>query len=197
MLMVDGNVGNQFRENALQNVGHLVRQNEVQNQGTQNVRNQNGLSVVSETAKQYGNGDVVTSPTKGNGNGINGAYDEIEKVTANYNLLDSLQQASTLGTQSDKAPVYDSDGSSEEDIPISSQAKVQRLMKSWFILRRVLDGAFGGVGDEEGCRRKVLLVISSSLEMLTNSCLGGIMVSLIFLEGFEEEAFVEFMIDFG
>ncbi|GJV36600.1 hypothetical protein Tco_1409077 [Tanacetum coccineum] len=90
MLMVDGNVGNQFRENALQNVGHLVRQNEVQNQGTQNVRNQNGLSVVSETAKQYGNGDVVTSPTEGNSNGINGAYDEIEKVTANYNLLDSL-----------------------------------------------------------------------------------------------------------
>ncbi|GKD26469.1 putative reverse transcriptase domain-containing protein, partial [Tanacetum coccineum] len=72
MLMVDGNVGNQFRENALQNVGHLVRQNEVQNQGTQNVRNQNGLSVVSETAKQYGNGDVVTSPTEGNSNGING-----------------------------------------------------------------------------------------------------------------------------
>ncbi|GKC34347.1 hypothetical protein Tco_1046731, partial [Tanacetum coccineum] len=42
-----------------------------------------------------------------------------------------------------------------------------------------------------------VVVISSSLEMLTNSCLGGIMVSLIFLEGFEEEAFVEFMVDFG
>ncbi|GKA86988.1 hypothetical protein Tco_0808699 [Tanacetum coccineum] len=42
MLMVDDNVGNQFRENAVQNVGHL-----------------------------YGNGDVVTAPAKGNGNGIN------------------------------------------------------------------------------------------------------------------------------
>ncbi|GJR45846.1 hypothetical protein Tco_1313949 [Tanacetum coccineum] len=31
--------------------------------------------------------------------------------------------------------------------------------------------------------------------MLTNSCLGGIMVSLIFLEGLEEEALVEFMIE--
>nr|GEW04736.1 leucine-rich repeat receptor-like protein kinase TDR [Tanacetum cinerariifolium] len=42
-----------------------------------------------------------------------GAYDEIEKVTANYNLQDNLQQAFTSGTQSDKAPVYDSDGSIE------------------------------------------------------------------------------------
>ncbi|GJZ35495.1 hypothetical protein Tco_0581312 [Tanacetum coccineum] len=42
MLMVDDNIGNQFRENAMQNVGHL-----------------------------YGNGDVVTAPAEGNGNGIN------------------------------------------------------------------------------------------------------------------------------
>ncbi|GJT96812.1 hypothetical protein Tco_1092330 [Tanacetum coccineum] len=61
----------------------------------------------------------------------------------------------------------------------------------------VLDGAFGGVGDEEVVVGEGVVVISSSLEMLTNSCLGGIMVSLIFLEGFEEEAFVEFMVDFG
>ncbi|GKA82115.1 hypothetical protein Tco_0788863 [Tanacetum coccineum] len=51
MLMVDDNVGNQFRENAVQNVGHLVGQNAVQNQGTQNVGNQNGLSVVPGIAK--------------------------------------------------------------------------------------------------------------------------------------------------
>ncbi|GJV79099.1 putative reverse transcriptase domain-containing protein [Tanacetum coccineum] len=49
-----------------------VLQNAVQNQGTQNVENQNGLSVVSEIANQYGNGNVVTTPTEGNGNGING-----------------------------------------------------------------------------------------------------------------------------
>nr|GEV66600.1 hypothetical protein [Tanacetum cinerariifolium] len=42
-----------------------------------------------------------------------GAYDEIEKVTANCNLQDNLQHASTSSTQSDKAPVYDSDGSAE------------------------------------------------------------------------------------
>ncbi|GJZ00737.1 hypothetical protein Tco_0518166 [Tanacetum coccineum] len=38
------------------------------------------------------------------------------------------------------------------------------------------------------------MVISSSLHMLTNSCLGGIMVNLIFLEGLDEEEFVEFKV---
>ncbi|GJY97785.1 hypothetical protein Tco_0514695, partial [Tanacetum coccineum] len=58
---------------------------------------------------------------------------------------------------------------------------------------RVLDGAFGGVRDEEVVVGEGVVGTSSSLEMLTNSCLGGIMVSLIFLEGLEEEALVEFM----
>nr|GEX06869.1 Gag-Pol polyprotein [Tanacetum cinerariifolium] len=40
-----------------------------------------------------------------------------------------------------------------------------------------------------------VVVTSSSLEMLTNSYLGGIMVSLIFLEGLEEEALVKFMVE--
>nr|GEW73614.1 hypothetical protein [Tanacetum cinerariifolium] len=39
--------------------------------------------------------------------------DEIEEVNANCILMVNLQQASTSGTQSDKAPVYDSDGSAE------------------------------------------------------------------------------------
>nr|GEV59771.1 integrase, catalytic region, zinc finger, CCHC-type, peptidase aspartic, catalytic [Tanacetum cinerariifolium] len=39
---------------------------------------------------------------------------EIEKVNANYILMANLQQASTLGTQTDKAPIYDSDGSAEK-----------------------------------------------------------------------------------
>ncbi|GJT04078.1 hypothetical protein Tco_0838540 [Tanacetum coccineum] len=60
----------------------------------------------------------------------------------------------------------------------------QRVQK----LRRVFDGAFGGVGDEEVVVGEGVVVTSSSLEMLTNNCLGGIMVSLIFLEGLEEEA---------
>nr|GEX69648.1 hypothetical protein [Tanacetum cinerariifolium] len=39
--------------------------------------------------------------------------DEIEEVNSNYILMENLQQASTSGTQTDKAPVYDSGGSAE------------------------------------------------------------------------------------
>nr|GEV34508.1 hypothetical protein [Tanacetum cinerariifolium] len=51
-----------------------------------------------------------------------------------------------------------------------------------------------GVRDEEVVGEGVV-VTSSSLEMLTNSCLGGIMGSLIFLEGLVEEALDEFMVE--
>nr|GEW48569.1 hypothetical protein [Tanacetum cinerariifolium] len=39
--------------------------------------------------------------------------DEIEELNANCILMANLQQASTSGTQTDKAPVYDSDGLAE------------------------------------------------------------------------------------
>nr|GFB37906.1 hypothetical protein [Tanacetum cinerariifolium] len=39
--------------------------------------------------------------------------DEIEEVNENCILMANLQQASTSGTQNDKVPVYDSDGSTE------------------------------------------------------------------------------------
>nr|GEY36650.1 hypothetical protein [Tanacetum cinerariifolium] len=41
------------------------------------------------------------------------AYEETERVKANYILENNLQQASTSGTQSDNAPTYDTDGSTE------------------------------------------------------------------------------------
>ncbi|GJW81076.1 hypothetical protein Tco_0145051 [Tanacetum coccineum] len=59
----------------------------------------------------------------------------------------------------------------------------------------VFDGAFGGVRDEEVVVGEGMVVISLSLDMLTDNCLGGIMVSLIFLEGLDEEALVEFMVE--
>nr|GFC99562.1 hypothetical protein [Tanacetum cinerariifolium] len=37
--------------------------------------------------------------------------DEIKEVNANYILMANLQKASTSGTQTDKAPIYDSDRS--------------------------------------------------------------------------------------
>ncbi|GJW03603.1 hypothetical protein Tco_1562459 [Tanacetum coccineum] len=132
MQMVDDNVGNQVRQNAVQNLGIQI------------VENMNGLSVVSEITNQYGNADVVIAPAEGNGNGINDAaylqqqlqiaqeeeagiqstqeecefmaadaYEETERVKVNCTSEDTLQQASTSGTQSDNAPVYDSDGSTE------------------------------------------------------------------------------------
>nr|GEY59494.1 hypothetical protein [Tanacetum cinerariifolium] len=42
-----------------------------------------------------------------------GDLDEIEEVNANCILMANLQQASTSGTQLDKAPVYDTDSSAE------------------------------------------------------------------------------------
>nr|GEW01598.1 reverse transcriptase domain-containing protein [Tanacetum cinerariifolium] len=57
------------------------------------------------------------------------------------------------------------------------------------------DGPFGGVGDEEVIVGEGVVVTSSSLEILTNSCLGRIMVSLIFLEGLVEKALEEFMVE--
>nr|GFB49078.1 hypothetical protein [Tanacetum cinerariifolium] len=39
--------------------------------------------------------------------------DEIEEVNANCILMANLRQASTLGTQTDSAPIYDLDGSAE------------------------------------------------------------------------------------
>ncbi|GKE26366.1 hypothetical protein Tco_1441750 [Tanacetum coccineum] len=62
---------------------------------------------------------------------------------------------------------------------------------------QVFDGAFRGVGDEEVVVGEGVVVISSSLDMLTNSCLGGLLVSLIFIEGLEEEALVEFMVEWS
>ncbi|GKE75538.1 hypothetical protein Tco_1537579, partial [Tanacetum coccineum] len=127
MQMVRGNGGNQFRQYAWQNVGNQngynvvqnvmnkVIQKAVQNPGAQNIGNQNGLIVVLWIANlnvnHHGNGNIVAARADGNDNGNNGELDEIKEVNANRILMANLQQALTLGT--DKALVYDSDGSAE------------------------------------------------------------------------------------
>ncbi|GKC73501.1 hypothetical protein Tco_1119384 [Tanacetum coccineum] len=114
------------------NNNQRIGQNVVQNPGIQIVENMNGLSVVSEIANQYGNGNFVTAPSEGNDNGINeeeagiqstqeefefmttaDAHEKTERVKMNCTSEDTLQQASTSRTQSNNAPVYDSDGSTE------------------------------------------------------------------------------------
>ncbi|GJU40917.1 hypothetical protein Tco_1193874 [Tanacetum coccineum] len=111
--MVRGNGGNQFRKYAGQNVGNQVVQNSVQNLGVQNVGNQNGVIVVPGIANQNRNGNIVAARGEAD-------LDEIEEVNANCILMANLQQASTLSTQRDKAPVYDSDGSAENDSNVTS-----------------------------------------------------------------------------
>nr|GEW83766.1 copia protein [Tanacetum cinerariifolium] len=61
--------------------------------------------------------------------------DEIEKVNANCILMANLQQASTSGTQTDKAPVYDLDGSAEEKSTVSFLLKETKKLKSDFKTR--------------------------------------------------------------
>nr|GEV64305.1 hypothetical protein [Tanacetum cinerariifolium] len=79
----------------------------IQNLRIQNVGNQNGQMVVPGTNQNpYGNGNLVAAHAEADLN-------EIEEVNVNCILMANLQQASTSGTQTDKAPIYDSDGSSE------------------------------------------------------------------------------------
>nr|GFA51355.1 hypothetical protein [Tanacetum cinerariifolium] len=97
---IGGNVGNQFGQyarqvaqnqqgyNAWQNGGIQVAQNAVQNAGVQN-------------GEEF---DFMAAA---------GDLNEIEEVNANCILMGNLQHASTSGTQLDKAPVYDIDGSTE------------------------------------------------------------------------------------
>ncbi|GJZ87976.1 hypothetical protein Tco_0659758 [Tanacetum coccineum] len=70
----------------------------------------------------------------------------------------------------------------------SNEEEVVPKVDDVSLVDRVFDGAFGGEGEEDVVMGEGVVVISSPQEMLINSCLGGIMVSLIFLEGLEEEA---------
>nr|GFD14415.1 ribonuclease H-like domain-containing protein [Tanacetum cinerariifolium] len=129
MQMIGGNGGNQFRQYAGQNAGNLngynvvqnVRNLVTQNPRVQNVGNHNGLIGVQGNGNQnqIGNGNLVAVRAEGNAAGHNenqkrsADLDEIEEVNANCILMANLQQASSLGTQTDSTPVYDSDGSAE------------------------------------------------------------------------------------
>ncbi|GJW88205.1 hypothetical protein Tco_1281261 [Tanacetum coccineum] len=61
------------------------------------------------------------------------------------------------------------------------------------LVDEVFDGTFSGDGEEDFVMGESVVVSSSSLDRSIKSCLGGIMVSLIFLERLEEEACVDAM----
>ncbi|GKD07873.1 hypothetical protein Tco_1187558 [Tanacetum coccineum] len=96
MLMVEDNVGNKFRPYA-----------------EPECRKSDWVQCSAECrelgiSNQNGKGNVVLARAEG-------ACEEIEEVNANCTLMKNLQQASISDTQTDKAPVYDSDGSTENN----------------------------------------------------------------------------------
>nr|GEU84346.1 retrovirus-related Pol polyprotein from transposon TNT 1-94 [Tanacetum cinerariifolium] len=115
MQMVGGNGGNQFRQYVGQNagnlnrgVGHFAKNNMVRPRRrdaaylqTQLLSAQKEEAGIQLQAEEF---DLMAAAAD---------LDEIEEVNANCILMANLQQASTSGTQSDKALVYDSDGSAE------------------------------------------------------------------------------------
>nr|GEW37801.1 hypothetical protein [Tanacetum cinerariifolium] len=114
-----------------------------QNPRVQNVGNQNGLIGVPGNANLNENGEwVILLGITRSGQGIQLQakefdlmaaavdLDEIKEVNANYILMANLQQASTSGTQTDKAPVYDSNGSAENlAIEVEKVKSVNRKLK--------------------------------------------------------------------
>nr|GFD20280.1 hypothetical protein [Tanacetum cinerariifolium] len=92
MQMIGGNGGNQFRQNA----GNLNGYNK-----TQLLIAQKEEAGIQLQAEEY---DLMAAAVD---------LDEIEEVNANCILMANLQQASSSGTQTDNAPVYDSDESAE------------------------------------------------------------------------------------
>nr|GEZ40966.1 hypothetical protein [Tanacetum cinerariifolium] len=121
---------NQNGYNVVQNVRNQVVHDAVQNTRVQNVGNQNGLIVVSGIANQNpnGNDNLVATRAEGNATGHND-LDEIEEVNTNFILMANLQQASTSGTQTDKAPVYDSDGSYTYNWSSSAHQELHKIIK--------------------------------------------------------------------
>nr|GEX70023.1 retrovirus-related Pol polyprotein from transposon TNT 1-94 [Tanacetum cinerariifolium] len=91
-------------------------------------RKKNGLIDIPGNANQNGNGNLVAARAEGNAAGHND-LDEIKEVNANCILMSNLQQASTSGTQTDKALVYDSDGSAE-DITCGTSANTKFAKQS-------------------------------------------------------------------
>ncbi|GKC14105.1 hypothetical protein Tco_1010887 [Tanacetum coccineum] len=93
--------------NAVHNVGNQIGQNAVQNLAARAEDNDSVIDCSKEEASiqlQAEEFDLMAAI---------GDIDEIEEVNANCILMANLQQASTLGTQTDKAPVYNSDETTE------------------------------------------------------------------------------------
>ncbi|GJY39079.1 isoflavone 3'-hydroxylase-like protein [Tanacetum coccineum] len=126
--VVGGNGGNQFRQYARRNVGTHVVHNAIR------CYNCKGLGHLARNCKvrpkrrdaaylwtqlliaQKEEAGIQLQAEEFDLMAATADLDEIKEVNANCILMANLQQASTSDTQSDKAPVYDSDGSTEIQI---------------------------------------------------------------------------------
>ncbi|GJU73624.1 hypothetical protein Tco_1265029 [Tanacetum coccineum] len=104
----NGNNGNQIRCYNCRRLGHLARNYRVRPRKrdaaylqTQFLIAQKEEAGIQLQAEEF---DMMAAVVD---------LDEIEEVNANCILMANLQQALTSGTQTDKAPIYDSDGSVE------------------------------------------------------------------------------------
>ncbi|GKC38419.1 hypothetical protein Tco_1050803, partial [Tanacetum coccineum] len=107
----NGNNGNQIRYYNCRGLGHLPRncivrprRRDVAYLQTQLLIAQKEEAGIQLQAEEF---DLMAAAVD---------LDEIEEVNANCILMANLQQASTSGTQIDKAPVYDSDGSTKLEL---------------------------------------------------------------------------------
>ncbi|GKD17237.1 hypothetical protein Tco_1206395, partial [Tanacetum coccineum] len=104
MLMVEDNVGNQFRPNVGQIAGNCIVK--PKKRGVAYLQTQLEIAQKEEAKIQLNSEEFDFMAATS-------TYDKIEEVNSNCTLKDNLQQASTSGTQTDKALVYDSDRSAE------------------------------------------------------------------------------------
>nr|GEW78022.1 hypothetical protein [Tanacetum cinerariifolium] len=122
---VGRNDGNQFRQYAGEVAQNQQGYNAWQNGRIQGIANQNGTgNFVAARAEgiqlQAEEFDFMAAA---------GNLDEIEEVNANCILMANLQHASTSGTQHDKALVYDTDGSTEEDKFLDKEVDLEAKIK--------------------------------------------------------------------
>nr|GEW57070.1 hypothetical protein [Tanacetum cinerariifolium] len=111
---VTGNNGNQIRCYNCRGLGHFARNYTVRPRRRDAAYLQTQLLIAQKEeagiqlqAKEF---DLKTAAAD---------LDEIEEFNANYILMANLQQASISSTHTDKAPVYDSDGSAEDRIVLN------------------------------------------------------------------------------
>nr|GEX28930.1 retrovirus-related Pol polyprotein from transposon TNT 1-94 [Tanacetum cinerariifolium] len=129
-----GHNGNQIRYYNCRGVGHFARNCTVRPKRRDAVYLQTQLLIAQkEEARiqlQAEEFDLMAAAAD---------LDEIEEANANCILMENLQQASTSGTQTDKSPVYDSDGSAEINaLHLSSGKQIMTLNEEISDLNKLL-----------------------------------------------------------